>query len=931
MAVVLRPWLLRSRRRAGLLVVVAVIAAVLAAVAGTAVTLVLQAPTTELRAALSGLPTAGRTIAVEASGEPSAQDRAFRRLVRQSFRDVPLLVERSVSGGTTTWTVGPDPERITAGDLDGLRAGLHALPAAAAGRFADDGGASTRRAGEVRGNTAVLVAAVSAVRAAAPVPLSVVVVAGAVALLLAGRLLAGARTTEDRRLRARGAPDGLLVGVAGLEALVVGVIGAGVGSVAGSAVAGARWGTSGPPTTAVIAVVAAGAVTVLVVGAVVGATVSTFRGAEASAAPHPTRGAVVRNSAVVVLLVVLAGVAVWRYRDTAAATAGDPLAVIAPAALLTALAVAGALVLSPVLAVLARVSSGRPGLVRPLGLRLAARDGRRLFVPAALLVLAVASGVFTATVDTSTRSFLRDSERVEQGAALRADVGGPLPLNGPSDLLPVGVRDDGSAADGVRPVLRLTGAPGDAAQTVRTVRVVGLDTRVLPAMLPVAAQTFDATRAVRGLRTDLPGVALGTSSTGGGRPLDLGVRTSVASASTVETAPDGSTESSPTTGADVALQAVAWLVDDVGDVVPVTTSSRGLLIGGSADARLTGTIPAGGPWRLAALDLRFRGDADLDDVRVDVRSLAVAGNAVALPEDRWTAAPDAYDASGLRDDADSGGTDGGIGIGAPSLALAAQPGSTVGVRLMPDADRVVSVLASTATGSSTGDTVTVTGDWSSFRARVVGTAATIPGTDGGAAYLADLPALDQAVLAASQRPQRVREVWAAHDASRAALTAALPDAALSEPSTVLETGFARLVVLALLAGTAAALFCAVLVLAATAAAVARDRREEALGLRLSGVTASQQARLRAVGPALTSAFGLLVGIVAGTAAAALLGTAAVRASVPRAPAGLGVPLVPTWGVVVAVLSVAAAAGVVVTVVHAAAVRRAARRTGLEAR
>jgi len=931
MAVVLRPWLLRSRRRAGLLAVVAVIAAVLAGVAGTTLTLVLQAPTTELRAALRDLPAGGRTLAIEASGDPSVQDRAFRQLVRQSFSGVPVRVDRSVSGDTTTWTLGPDPVRITAADLDGLRAGLGALPAAAAQRFADDGGTSTRRAGTVRENTAVLVAAVSAVRAAAPVPVSVVVVAGAVALLLAGRLLSGARAVEDRLLRARGASEALLVGAGGVEALVVGAVGAAVGSAVGSTVAGAHWGTPGTATTAVIAAVAGSGVTLLVVGALVGATVSAARAAGASGVPHATRGAVVRDSAVVVLLVALAAVAVWRYRDTAAATSGDPLAVIAPATLLTALGVAGALVLSPVLALLARASARRPGLVRPLGLRLAARDGRRLFVPAALLVLAVASGVFTATVDTSTRSFLQDSGRVEQGAALRADVGGALPLNGPSDLLPVGVRDDDAVAEGVRPVLRITGTPGDAAQSVQSVQVIGLDTRALPAMLPVAAQTFDATRAVRGLRSDAPGIALGRSSTTGGQPLVLGVRTSVASATTVEVAPDGSTTESPTTDSDVALQAVAWLVDEVGDVVPVSTASHDLRIGGSADARLAGTLPAGGPWRLAALDLRFRGDADLDDVRVDVRSLTVAGRTVALPEHRWTPAADAYDASGLRGDADAGGTDVGIGVGAASLALAAQPGSTVGVRLMPSGDRVVPVLASTATGSSVGDTLAVNGDWSSFRARVVGTAPTVPGTDGGAAYLADLPTLDQAVLAASQRPQRIREVWAADDGSRAALTTVLPGATLSGPSTGLEAGFARLVVLALLAGTAAALFCAVLVLATTAAAVARDRREEALGLRLSGVTASQQARIRAVGPALTSGFGAVVGIVAGTAAAALLGAAAVRASVPRAPAGLGVPLVPTWWVAVTVVSVVVVAGLVVTLVHAAAVRRAAPRTGLEAR
>jgi hypothetical protein len=931
----IRPWLLRSRRRTALLLVVTLIAAVLAAVAGVTLTLVLQAPTTDLRNALRDLPAASQTLRIEASGDGPTQDRAFRSLVTRSFGDVPVRVRTTVSGDTTRWDVSPDPTRITQDDLVGLHAGFERLPSAAARQFAADGGTTTQHAATVRDTTAVLVSAVAAVRATAPVPLSIVVIAGAVALFLTGRLLVEGRVVEDRLLRARGASDTRIVGLAGIEALVVGAVGAAVGSTAGTLWAAGRWAAADSTSTGRDVVVAAASVTVLTVAATTAAAAWRAHSADARPSGRASRVAAVRTVAVVLLLDLVAAVAVWRYGGQRTGAAGDPLAVIAPAVLLTALGVTGALGLPALLGALARVSGRRPGFVRPVGLRLAAGDGGRLSVPAALLVLAVASGGLSATVDASTRGFLQDTGRIEHGAAVRADVGGPIPVDGVSDLLPLALRDQRAIDAGVRPVLRLSGTTGDAAQADGPVAVVGVDTASLPAMLPVAPRTFDVQRVVRGLRADLPGVALGAARTASST-LEIGVRTSIGSASPATVGIDGA-DTAPRTPAhaDTRLRAVAWVVDQVGDVAPLTSSPSGALrIGGSPEMQtLQATLPPGGPWRLAALDLALQGGADLEDLSVDVQSLAVSGTSVVLPSRPWTAAADAYDTSGLRVGAvaEPGHTPGPFDVRAERLPLASQPGSGSAVRLMPAGDRVVPVVASTATGSAVGDTIAVDGTWASFRARVVATAPTVPGTDGGAAYLADLPTLDQAVLAASQRPQRVREAWAPHDDDRSLLTRAAPAATIAEPSTGLESGFARLVVLALLAGTAAALFCAVLILAATAAAAARDRQDEALGLRMVGASASQQSRVRAIGPALTGAFGLVVGVVAGIASASLVGVAAVRASVPSAPSGLGVPLVPTWWVVGAVVGVAAFAVVVVTATHASAVRRAAARTGREAR
>lgn len=911
MFVAIRPWLLRSRRHGGLLLVVMVVAAVLAVVAGATLTIVLQAPTSELRSTLRSIPASARTLEIAASGDPASQDSAFRGLVVHAFGSAPVRVTTTVRGDTSEWAVAADPARITADDLTGLDAGFRELPEAAAERFAADGGTTTRHASTVRDEARVLVSAVAAVRAAAPVPLSIIVIAGAVALVLTGRLLIEGRAVEDRLLRARGASDLRLLSTAALEALVSGGIGAAAGSVIGTLVAADRWHVDGAGTLGIV-LAAATSVTVVAVAAVTGAAVRRDR----TAASPTTRGAAVRIGAGLLFLDVLAAVAVWRYRTPGNATGGDPLAVVAPAVLLTALGVTGALALVPLLAFLARTSERGRGLVRPVGLRLASRDGRRLFVPAALLVLAVASGALSATFDASTRGFLRDSGRIEHGAALEADVGGPLPVDGPADLLPVGVRDRQAVRRGIRPVLRLSGTTGDATQAGGGVDVVGVDAPALSAMLPVAARTFDVRRAGQGLRRAQPGLALGAGGTGT-RRFALVVRTTASAATD-----------------DARVEMVAWVVDAVGDVAPVTTTAGTLSTDHRpTDQTLHGTLPSGGPWRLAALDVRLRSDADLSDVAVDVRSIAVDGTAIALPARRWTAADGAYDASGLRTAGSAAGDvpSGALGVRATRIGVTAQPGSAVSIRLMPGAQRVVPVLASSSTGTAVGDTVAVGGAWAGFKARVVGIAATVPGTDGGPAYLADLPALDQAVLAASQRPQRIRAVWAADADTRAFLARTVPDATITAPSTGLEARFARLVALALLAGTAAALFCAVLILAATAAAVARDRRDEALGLRLVGVTASQQARLRAIGPAVTGAVGLGVGIVAGVAAAALVGGAAVRASAPRAPGGLGVPLVATGWVVLVVVSVVVLAVAVVTVAHAAAVRRAAARTGREAR
>jgi hypothetical protein len=255
----------------------------------------------------------------------------------------------------------------------------------------------------------------------------------AAALLAVARLLAGQREGESAILTARGATRWQLVRLTAAEAIPLCLLSAAAGGVAGVLLARLLAGT-GPagddwPAIAVAAVVAVGAVVIMVVpalGTVTPGTARARRGRQAAISGLTKAGADVA-------LVLLAVVAGWQLRHYSAVSAGangnfgvDPVIVIAPAL---------ALVGGTVLALRLLPVAGKAGD------RLAAR-GRRLTAALAswqisrqpirqggaalLIVLAVATGTLALAQRQSWTRSDHDQAAFGAGADVRVETSQPL-------------------------------------------------------------------------------------------------------------------------------------------------------------------------------------------------------------------------------------------------------------------------------------------------------------------------------------------------------------------------------------------------------------------------------------------------------------------------------------------------------------------------
>jgi hypothetical protein len=643
------------------------------------------------------------------------------------------------------------------------------------------------------------------------------------------------------------------------------------------------------------------------------------------------RTTVAVSGAVVVLLLALAALAVWRFRDpsaTPATRSSDPLAVLAPAAALTALGVTAALGLGPLLAGVARLSARRAGVGRALATRLAARDLRVLATPTTLLALAVAAGALAAGTAGTTDTFLDASGRIVHGGALRATVGGSVPLGGPSDLLPGALRGRSGAAAGTVPVLRFAGTT-----PTTTTTVIGTDARALGRVVGVDRATFDARSIADRLTSSrAPGVSLGAS----GAAVDLTLALRVGGPAAV---PDGI---DPTVGsllvpedtdttAGVTVSATAWVADTLGDLAPLDTASTTVGQRSSATSVLSTVLPDGGPWRLVAIDLHTRSDVGLADVSASVSGITVGGRSVTLPSSGWTVARTAFDSAGWTDAVSAGrSADGALAVSATTLP--ASGAAAAGVRIMPTAGRTVPVVVSSAlaatAGLRPGDAVSIDGDWAGLRARVTAVVPVVPGTDGGSAVLADLSALDTGMLANAEQPPRVRELWAADAGARSALRAALGGgASISAPTTMIERRFVGLGTDTLLLGVAGGSAFGALALVAAVVTSGRDRRDEARGLRAVGVRSRTQAFVRAFAPGVVVVHGVVAGLVAGVVTLLLVAGPSARSSAPAAPSALPVRIVLDWPIVLLPVAAIAVGGVVVAVATGVAAGRAAGRAG----
>lgn len=825
----------------------------------------------------------------------------------------PDGIARSAGDGVTTqWVLTPDPARATAAQLPRFHTGFGEIsdalseePSAAASPFSSIGAGGT--------TVTAMQRSVLALQAVIPVPLAVLAVCSLIALVLLGQLLAGARRVETRLLRSRGMTVRALAVASGLEAGALAVVGAVVGTVAAQLLLVSLVGGPAPGAAGALDVLLPAVATVVaaVLAAVATMVVSVRSLTDAPGAVEAGRSRTAVSAGLAVLAVIAAAVTLWRFvvfsssGSLADGSAGvDPAGVVAPAAVLCAIALVGLSLFGPAAAAVERLAGRGRGVARVLPARQVGR-GIALFAgPVALIVLAVGSLSFAAGYAGTFGGFLRDSTLLVQGAQVRADLGVSGGPTSAADLSPAATLRHSSSSPAI--VEDATVGDTDAALVV-------VDAAALPALTPVGGYLFDARAAASALHAadGIPGVDLPA----GDRTLRLRVAVTAG------------------VGAVAAGSVTAWLATEAGEAVPVTAAV-------GADGTASVALPAGVGGRLVAVDAAVApaaaGGVAPVGVGVAASAAATAPAAVApapaldvtvavdgMPGAAdWAVAPDAFTSAAPFRDSDGAAT-------AASLDGPAQvrfvPGGSAPLRF------AVTMALAAEDDLAVGQRIEVrspAGDLTGTVARIV---AAVPGTASERAVLADYAAVSAELLRTTPSVTRPSSVWASGpDAARTAsalFRAAGPEAVV----TTADGGFvSRFLSGAVLSTWLGAAGCAVLALAAVAAAISsalRRRRGEVVVLRAVGLSGRQQAwsrRLEVIGVATAAA---VFGLVGGVVVVLLVGNTLARLSVVTAPSTLSVQgRVDPLGLAAGLLALVAALTVAVWL-YGAAVRRQAADTG----
>ena len=163
---------------------------------------------------------------------------------------------------------------------------------------------------------------------------------------------------------------------------------------------------------------------------------------DAPVAMDAGRGRTVVSFGLAVLALVAAAVTLWRFlaygSPIGAGGAVDPVGVVAPAAVLCAVAMLGLLVFGPAAAAVERLAGRDRGLTAVLPARQVGRGLGLFAAPVALIVLTVGAATFSAGYVGTWNAFLRDSSQLVNGADVRADLGVEGTTRGASDAIDAG-------------------------------------------------------------------------------------------------------------------------------------------------------------------------------------------------------------------------------------------------------------------------------------------------------------------------------------------------------------------------------------------------------------------------------------------------------------------------------------------------------------
>jgi hypothetical protein len=926
-------WRVRSRAQTGLLAAMAGTVAIVAALVGVIVGIAGQAPTASVRATIDAGPQSVVSRSVSwrwDAGDEHPSSGAVRAALRREFAGLPVVIQRDDTPRySARWTVTPNAGDIRPDELTAVRRAesrlvdvVRALPSLGATPVTASGDGIETLRGMEQAN-----AALSAVL---PVPASVLAVAGVIALALLAQLLVDARDNETRLLRARGASVRSVVIADATETIVAALAGCLAGGVA-AALALAL--TVGMPSLPWLLLPCAGVFVGSVLIAVSFAAVAAERASgEARQVSGRTRLGISAGSTLVLLAI--AGISMWRFvQGQASSGPVDPIAVIAPAAVLCALATFAVIFFGPASTAIEAGVSRSPG-VASLPLRLVSRHAAVFAAPVALLTLAVAVSTFASGYQATWSSFLASSSRFVVGGDARVDLDAPQFVSGPSDA---------------SPVMRIADAPGVsiAAPAISTAAgigplsldLIGMRAKTLPALNSAPDAMFDA-KAIAGRLTSsaecggpsgpcrtpdseahrsdaVRAAGAGITVPAGAKNLDLRV---VATASAATTA-----------------QFTAWFVAPTGEAIPVSADdvpvrakvlaqtdgpqAGGTQAGGTqAGATRSGTervripVPAG-TWTVEAFDVSvdvpegqgsqtsgLPGTGSLGSISVAITSVRADGRELSSASTAWQLQGDVYDnGTGVI----AGGHAGDLGFDGSASSTTA---SSVRVRLAPKAgSNVVPVAISSAaaaqTGLVVGSTTTMDLPQGALRLRVAAVTPQVPGTKQAAAALVDLPTLTTAMLHTVQDLPAVDTVFvgarrsaAVHGGrfDAAALARAVGSGSIVVPDVALPTRFIRPVVLALELGALGCCALAAVALAASLTALWRRRRSETVILRAIGFAPSTQARSRGAEAALAVGYAVVCGVLSGVLVTLVAGDALARKSVPGVPPAL--PVVGTFDI-----------------------------------
>ena len=354
------------------------------------------------------------------------------------FAATPSGYEQRVPGRSVArWRIAPDPVLL---DLDGIARAVDGAERVEAA-VENDTVSITGQSARILVDTSLqslddaIAEPVQVARSTVLVPVLLLSLLGAVALVLTVLLLSERRRSETATLRARGATRAQVGRWAAAEALVLVVPAAVLGPPAAAGVlqvvdsvgplAGAGLDLSTTPEsgwwlTAALVALACGALLVAV-------AVATATGSVRAAHPsRPSRRIVVSRAGIDLALLGLAAVAWFQLRQYGiAGTAGlagtgtDPLVVAAPAVVVLAVAVVALRALPPVTAFLQAALRRRGPVGASLALWHVGRRPARYAGPALLLVMATAVGTLSLAYTATWTTAQRDLATQQAGADVR--------------------------------------------------------------------------------------------------------------------------------------------------------------------------------------------------------------------------------------------------------------------------------------------------------------------------------------------------------------------------------------------------------------------------------------------------------------------------------------------------------------------------------